>query len=318
MGIYHLHPSRIDVVILVFGSAAHITSMRCSLYLFAWTTLVLYVAVLAQNDAGEDQYYDDYYEDEVVVSNDGAPAAVPKNPGIIGFHKNVGGGVHQVTKLLVDEAYLNWTSEVHDCVKRMDSGILALEPNVTEDEEPDITQQVNDLRKKMEEVVSIAAALANGTDAKASNITSNETVSTGIIEEIPTSTQSKVKRLSFREKQELRLKERREQEAQRELLRPKFRLGADCETLVCGACKAIVEEFGTAVHAAVRNTSIEYVEEVTIGMCTKKEVRLKYIDLVSDVCKQMEEVRVHLYTVGTTPCNMESSCSPPPPYFCLP
>lgn len=265
--------------------------MKSSLLLLVLFSIAIYGAFSVQNDASEDQYYDDYYEDEeIVVNNDGSQTE-PKNPGVIGFHKNVGGGVIKVTKLLVDEEYLNWTAEVHDCVKRMDSGILALEPNVTEDEEPDITQQVNDLRKKMEEVVSIAAALANGTDAKAANTTTNETVSTGIVEEIPTSTQSKVKRLSFREKQELRMKERREQEAARELLRPKFRLGADCETLVCGACKAVVEEFAVAVHAAVHNTSIEYVEEVSIGMCSKKEVRLKYIDIVSDVCKKMEEVQ---------------------------
>lgn len=254
--------------------------------------------VIAAEEVGEE--YDDYYEDEVEesVSVDGSGTPVSKQP-IVGFHKNVGGGVNKVISPLLDEEYLNLTAEVFDCVKRIDSGILALEPNTTEDEEPDITQQVNDLRKKMEEVVSVAAALANGTDSRPSNSTSNDT-SSGIVEEIPSSQTSKVKRLSFREKQELRMKERREQEAQREQLRPKFRLGADCETLVCGACKAIVEEFGAAVKAAVNNASIQYIEEVTFGMCERKEIRLKYTDLVSDVCKRMEQVRADsLCTYGS-------------------
>lgn len=257
------------------------------LLVFSLLLLGLYTLVCA-DEVGEEEY-DDYYEDEAEEMVDGTISAVPKQAVATGFQKNVGGGVHQVTVPFLDEEYLNLTAEVFDCVKRVDSGILALEPNTTEDEEPDITQQVNDLRKKMEEVVSVAAALANGTDSKPSNSTSNDT-SSGIVEEIPSSQTSKVKRLSFREKQELRMKERREQEAAREQLRPKFRLGADCETLICGACKAIVEEFGAAVKNAINNASIQYIEEVSFGMCERKEVKLKYIDLVTDVCKRIEQV----------------------------
>lgn len=261
-------------------------------FLLALTFLLLCVSTLVYSDEVSEEEYDDYYEDEVEETVGGTSIPAQKQPTLVaGFHKNVGGGVHQVTIPFLDEEYLNLTAEVFDCVKRVDSGILALEPNSTEDEEPDITQQVNDLRKKMEEVVSVAAALANGTDSKPSNSTSNDT-SSGIVEEIPSSQSSKVKRLSFREKQELRMKERREQEAAREQLRPKFRLGADCETLVCGACKAIVEEFGVAVKNAVNNASIQYIEEVSFGMCERKEIKLKYIDLVTDVCKRIEQVRL--------------------------
>jgi len=268
--------------------------------LLALTLIFLCFSTLVCSDEVSEEEYDDYYEDEVEETVDGTSIPAPKQPTLVaGFHKNVGGGMHQITIPFLDEEYLNLTAEVFDCVKRVDSGILALEPNSTEDEEPDITQQVNDLRKKMEEVVSVAAALANGTYSKPSNSTSNDT-SSGIIEEIPSSQSSKVKRLSFREKQELRMKERREQEAAREQLRPKFRLGADCETLVCGACKAIVEEFGVAVKNAVNNASIQYIEEVSFGMCERKEIKLKYIDLVTDVCKRIEQVRYFSSACGNT------------------
>ena len=267
-------------------------NMFISVRLLVIVILLVCVVQSVQEEVGDDEYYDDYYEDEVGITNEGTGAPIEKKTeGIIGFHKNVGGGVARIVKLLLDEEYLNLTSEVYDCVKRVDSGILALEPNTTEEEEPDITQQVNDLRKKMEAVVNVAAALANGTDSSQNGTTSgnNETTS-GIVEEIPSSQQSKVKRLSFREKQEQRMKERREQEAARELLRPKFRLGADCETLICGSCKAVVEEFGTAVKAAVKDKNIGYVEDVMEGFCERKEIKLKYVDMVSDVCQRLEQV----------------------------
>lgn len=241
----------------------------------------------------DDQYYDDYYEEDeqaAEVDATGGATFTQVQP-VIGFLKPAGGGISKIIKPLVDDEYLNMTVEVYDCVKRIDSGILALEPNTTEDEEPDITQQVNDLRKKMEAVVSVAAALANGTDPNQNATAVNDTtVNTGIIEEIPSPQQAKVKRLSFREKQEQRMKERREQEAARELLRPKFRLGADCETLACGSCKAIVEEFGAAAQTAAKDPKVRYVEEVLEGFCARKEVKLKYIDIVSDICARMEQV----------------------------
>jgi len=49
----------------------------------------------------------------------------------------------------------------------------------------------------------------------------------------------------------------------REKARPKFRLGAACETLICGSCKAIVNEFAFAVHAAVNSTEFRYIEQVS-------------------------------------------------------
>lgn len=274
-------------------------------------SLVLLISVILRvnlaQEVPEDQYYDEYYEEESAgtVNTDGAIATKPQP--IIGFLRSPGTGISSITKLLVDDAYLNMTAEVYDCVKRVDSGILALEPNTTDDEEPDITQQVNDLRKKMEAVVSVAAALANGTDSNQNSTASNDTSSSsGIVEEIPSSQQAKVKRLSFREKQEMRMKERREQEAAREMLRPKFRLGADCETMVCGACKAVVEEFGTAVQAAAKDPNVRYVEDVMTGFCARKEIKLKYVDMVADICTRMEQVLVH-YLVRVRlqiPCNI--------------
>lgn len=71
----------------------------------------------------------------------------------------------------------------------------------------------------------------------------------------------------------------------REKARPKFRLGAACETLICGACKAVVNEFAYAVHAAVNSSEIRYIEQILNGgFCESKPIRNKYTDMVGDVC----------------------------------
>ncbi|KAJ1411121.1 hypothetical protein B484DRAFT_455683 [Ochromonadaceae sp. CCMP2298] len=271
---------------------------------FMWLALAFLALRVAQSQpsgsdasgsgsGSEDLYYDDYYEDEEAIDPNGLELELSpeKQPLRYGYKKAVGGGLSQVTQPLMDDDYLSLTVEVHDCVRRMDSGILALEANETEEEEePGIEQQVIDLRKKMEDVVNIAAALANGTDltaVAAANATANSTeVPEEAVEgEVPV----KRKRMSFREKQERRMSDRRAQLEAREKLRPKFRLGADCETLICGACKVVVKEFGEAVQRGLKDQDLQYVEEVWEGLCASKDVSLRYVDLVADVCAFFQE-----------------------------
>lgn len=252
----------------------------------------------------EDLYYDDYYEEEVDlygVETNGEVSSPVEH--FVGYFKSPNNESVKVSQLLVSEIYLNLTSETYDCVKRVEAGILALEPNTTEEAEPEIGKQVNDLRKKMEEVASIAAGLANGTDPRqirrssVENNGNNTSASTNETTEAEPEVQESIKkRLSFRERQELKMKERMEQELAREMLRPKFRLGSDCETLICGACKVVVEELGRAIYRAVNDTKYRYIDDVAKELCLSKEVKLKYVDLVSDVCSSMEQVCVIIVT----------------------
>lgn len=84
------------------------------------------------------------------------------------------------------------------------------------------------------------------------------------------------------------MKAKREKEAEKELLRPKFRLGADCEALVCGSCRTIVEEFGRSVLAVVNSSDHQYIEDVTNGFCKSKGIALKHTDMVVDICQNFE------------------------------
>jgi hypothetical protein len=99
-----------------------------------------------------------------------------------------------------------------------------------EEEEPGIEQQVINLRKKMEDVVNIAAALANGTDLVNATATNDIDSSTevgvdgvggvGVVGGVGGvgvegvgggvgGVGGKKKRMSFREKQERRMSDRR-------------------------------------------------------------------------------------------------------------
>ncbi len=233
-------------------------------------------------DVYEDGYYEDGYEDGSVSVEVAADSATVKTEPFFGFHKNVGGGVVKIAKMLATETYLNDTVIMYDCVKRIDANILAVEEIEEVEEEPEITKQVNELRRKMEEVAVMAGHIANGTLAADMNATSNATL---------TKEKKKEKKISFREKQEEKMKIRREKELQKEQLRPKFRLGADCESLVCASCKAVVEEFGRAAHSVLHDGKFRYVEDVTAGFCKSKGVALKYVDMVGDICLNFEQVR---------------------------
>lgn len=259
-----------------------------------WVVLVLCLIVPGftqiPNDGYEDEYYEDGYEEEGVpisVQMTGDAVEYLKPESFYGYHRNVGGGVIRISKLLAHEVYINETVTKYDCVKKVDAHILALEPvEEEEEEEDDISRQVQDLRKKMEEVSVMAANIISGNDTSTTNTTDNSTSSTG-----SKKVKEKVVKVSFREKQELKMKERREKELQKELLRPKFRMGADCESLVCGSCKSIVEEFGRAVLSHVNNSEYRYVEDVMKDFCKSKGISLKYTDMVGDICTKFDQVR---------------------------
>lgn len=99
------------------------------------------------------------------------------------------------------------------------------------------------------------------------------------------------KRLSLKEKQDLRKKER-EQQAQIEKEKEKAKLdippkkmGAPCESSLCAACKSVVDEFGQRVFRAINDPEVEYVYDLSDSFCATKEIASKYGPFMEFICK---------------------------------
>lgn len=287
--------------------------MQCRLICWCVFVIALVILFYGQVDAQSEEDGSEYYEEEAEYEYEYEDAAAPSQEAEVGvsgedivtppvrelfygFHRNMGSGLMKIKKPLVDETYLNETADYYDCIKRSDAWILALEANSTDtDDEFDIVKQIESMKKKVDQAVQAANSMADaltgnkdkGKEAKSSPDTA-PSAPAPVTETKQNTTEAapegKKKRMSFREKQEIRLKSRREKEIEKEKQRPKFRLGAACETQICGSCKAIVNEFAFVVDRAVNNSEVRYVEQVLSGFCESKEIALKYNDMVRDVC----------------------------------
>jgi hypothetical protein len=209
-----------------------------------------------------------------------------------GFYRNPGGGLVKIQKLLVDEEFLNNTVEYYECLKRSEIQKPILEANDTDAEmHVSLEEQVAMMKSKLEKALKQVNQKASGDtheegQSEGENAETDQAAQNGTTTEEPT----KKKRMSFREKQALRQEEARKKEIEREVTRPKFRLGADCESLICGSCKALVEEFANNVQKAAPNQDIKYIDQLTEGFCAQRQLGLKYGEIVTDICKIMDRV----------------------------
>lgn len=73
------------------------------------------------------------------------------------------------------------------------------------------------------------------------------------------SNNGKQKRLSFREKEMLKMEAKKAEYARQQRAAALYRLGPSCEDRICYSCKLVVEEFGLAVINAVRDPKYKYV-----------------------------------------------------------
>ena len=263
------------------------------------------------SSAEEDEYYDEYYEEEEVqqpsgrltseinMAGEGDEGSNVRGPEYNGFIRHPGGGLMKISHFLANEEYLNQTAEVYECIRRDEAFILMLEQ--TQDEKKDdfgveeLTNQVNSLRQKMEKAIRRNLEVSNpeaAAEATATEATKNATVEVNTTSTDADSSGARSKRVSFREKQAQKMKERREKIAQRELIRPKFRLGLDCESLVCGSCKTIIDEFGDAIHRSITDPKIRYIDQLFEGFCDSKYIKIKYDDIVYDICKNFEDEKL--------------------------
>lgn len=197
--------------------------------------------------ATEAEPQDDYYGDDGSFDEQSSPEeaeTVADDTDLIkvrfGFLRPVGGGVVSISGPLLTPRYLEGIAENYSCLPRLESRVPRAEIEVNEIENVTLSE----FQKKHEAHMQKHEQILGD-----NNVTTNATASTN-----KTSSPVKAapaKKLSFRELQEQKMKERQESLKVKEAKIPKFKLGSDCETLVCGSCKILVEEFGKTVRKAV-------------------------------------------------------------------
>lgn len=277
--------------------------MKVSIFiaLCSWSLTKTIYFITANSDdgyaTGYDYYADDGYEyygnqeqdsplKEFVEDNlEEPPQMIPR-----GYRKPVGGGVAKIAVSILSPRYLEYVGEKYFCLSREEARIKVaeLQPNMTLVINSDGTESFVPENAEFERVSTEIDAkrdeLLKEFDAmdQEFNITQGEAE----IDNDKTLSQEEkaTKKLSFREKQEKKMRERAEMERIRDAKIPKVQLGPDCETMVCGACKIVVEEFAKAVVRGIENPNLNYVEDVFNGFCSAKEIRLRYGGLVSDMC----------------------------------
>jgi hypothetical protein len=203
----------------------------------------------------------------------------------------VGGGLLKITQPLATEEFLNETRDHYECLLLADL-VVPIYENTTEEVELSIEDQVNLMKGKLDKAIKEATKIMGGGEESSSTNDQQQQQQQGQGQQNDTSSEppKETKRVSFRDKQAQRLAERKAKEAERELSKPKYRLGADCETLICGSCKAIVEEFAQIVYKAIRNPEIKYIDQLVPGLCESRGIGLKYREIVADICRIMDKV----------------------------
>jgi hypothetical protein len=261
---------------------------------------------------GTDEYEYEYEDEEVpAIPSDTPHFPNPVNqrhdhnqqeqldfdlPMTNGFIRH-GGGLMKIGRPLVDEIYINETVEKYDCVRFVDSLVQIIDAQDDEEEAMNVTAQIHELKQKMDKVLQMANRAINAADGRSEDSAATADATTRKVQpknesqptdhtEVNTKPQ---KRMSFREKQALRLQQRKEREIAREALRPKYRLGADCESLICASCKSIMDEFGQLIFNAIRDPKVRYVDQLTENFCGSKVIAVKYVDVVRDVCSAFEQ-----------------------------
>lgn len=261
---------------------------------------------------GTDEYEYEYEDEEVsAIPSDTPHFPNPANqrhdhnqqeqldfdlPMTNGFIRH-GGGLMKIGRPLVDEIYINETVEKYDCVRFVDSLVQIIDAQDDEEEAMNVTAQIHELKQKMDKVLQMANRAINAADGRSEDSAATADGTTRTVqpknESQPTDhtdvNTKPQKRMSFREKQALRLQQRKEREIAREALRPKYRLGADCESLICASCKSIMDEFGQLVFNAIRDPKVRYVDQLTENFCGSKVIAVKYVDVVRDVCSAFEQ-----------------------------
>lgn len=77
---------------------------------------------------------------------------------------------------------------------------------------------------------------------------------------------SKDRKMSFKEKMESKKEDRRKAQELEDQTIPKIQRGSSCESLICGSCKLIVEEFAKNVHKLTHDMDYKTLDDVLDGV----------------------------------------------------
>ena len=232
--------------------------------------------------------------------------------------------IRKFNRISLSELFLNITSERYDCILRKNSFVLALEPeNETVVNKHEVMEKhVSSVKEMIRSVQTQANAHIHkrkegigATKKIASKHSSENEFKNSIEEPAPASNLNSSlssntslsndtvvtrKKLSYRERLNLTILAKKEREKQREKIRPKFRLGADCETLLCASCKIFTREISTFLQRKLleiaiteRPNRVRIVENALPSFCRSEYLTSTYKEMVPDMCLNFENASYH-------------------------
>lgn len=203
-----------------------------------------------------------------------------RSGGGVGYKKNVGRGLKKVITPLANDQYLKSIGMNFFCVPFNTWGVV----------KENKTREVEEEAKLKKAEMNDQLSRLDGTFTGEKNKEEEEKPPEKVYDN--PKVKAKPKKPTFRELQEKKMLERKEKEEKKLAMMGSFPLGASCEGLACSSCRSLVEEFGDAVVSGVSNPAFTYIEDVLPALCSRKEVKQRYSDLVSDMCDTIATTRL--------------------------
>jgi hypothetical protein len=200
--------------------------------------------------------------------------------GGVGYKKNVGRGLKKVITPLANDQYLKSLALNYMCVPFDSWGVV--KQNKTKELEEEAKIKEAEMKDQLSRLDGTFTADKKETEEQKhpEKVYDNPKV------------KAKPKKPTFRELQEKKMQERKEKEEKKLAAIGSFPLGSSCEGLACASCRSLVEEFGDAVVSGASNPAFTYIEDVLPALCSRKEVKQRYSDLVGGMCDTIVTTRL--------------------------
>lgn len=230
----------------------------------------------------QNYYYEESEQEEEVQVQAVPPVrqapVIPPPPPVVrdvkyGFLENTRGTILLTSGPLVTHKYLSFVQEEYDCLLRKDQW----KGNVLSAAERHALAAAQNPNINEDDIQNRAGGSSKSGDDNSSNEKEN-----GV-----------KKRLTFRERELMKMEAKKAEMDKSSKGLQLFRLGSSCEDKICGSCKIIVEEFGERVLKAVSNPKYQYIMDLTEeSFCDSREIQLRYKQEVFDICKLMIKVNM--------------------------
>ena len=246
------------------------------------TSTVASNAAAPAPDTNDVYYYESTEEEQVTVPEVAIINQVqnpiiynepPPPPAKYGFYENYRGKILLTSGPLVTRQFMNHTADEYDCVVRKD--------HFNKKEGISVAEKLK-IESKQNNEESIIKKIVDGNEK---NLNKEGSPAVGV-DEGDKKENAAIKRLSFRERELLKMEQKKldYQKGQKGI--SLYRLGPNCEDRICTSCKIIVEEFGSAVLKAITNPKYKYVMDILEdNFCNQRDIQMKYKAQVHDLCK---------------------------------